>query len=62
MPLYPGETFDVIQGAFEKSNVDANREMVRALELQRLFEANSSVIKAFDLINNRSNDLARLNR
>jgi len=57
-----GETFDIIQGAFEKSNVDGNKEMTKAIELQRLFEANSSVIKAFDMINNRSSDLAKLNR
>jgi len=60
--LPAGETFDVIQGAFEKSNVDANREMTRLIEVQRMFEANSAMIKAFDLINNRNADMARLNR
>jgi flagellar basal body rod protein FlgG len=57
-----GEVFDVIQGAFEKSNVDANKEMLKAIELQRMFEANSSMVKAFDMINSRSADLAKLNR
>ena len=57
-----GERFEIIQGAFEKSNVDANKEMIKALELQRLFEANSAVIKAIDSINSRSADLAKLNR
>ena len=57
-----GEPFDVIQGAFEKSNVDANKEMVKAIELQRMFEANSSVIKAIDGINSKSASMARLNR
>ncbi|MCL2071216.1 MAG: flagellar hook-basal body complex protein [Oscillospiraceae bacterium] len=57
-----GERFDIIQGAFEKSNVDANKEMVKALELQRLLEANSAAIKAYDMINNRNADMAKLNR
>ena len=57
-----GERFDIIQGAFEKSNVDANKEMVKLLELQRMFEANSAILKAFDMINSRSADLAKLNR
>ena len=60
--LPEGEMFDIIQGSFEKSNVDANKEMTKAIELQRMFEANSSVIKAIDMINNRSADLAKLNR
>jgi flagellar basal body rod protein FlgG len=57
-----GEVFGIIQGAFEKSNVDANREMLRAIELQRMFEANSAVLKAIDQMNSRSSDLAKLNR
>jgi len=56
------ETFAIIQGAFEKSNVDGNKEMLKVIELQRMFEANSSVVKAFDAINSKSSDLAKLNR
>jgi len=54
------ETYHIVQGAFEKSNVDGNKEMIKAIELQRLFEANSSVIKAFEMINNKSSDMAKL--
>jgi flagellar basal body rod protein FlgG len=57
-----GERFDIIQGAFEKSNVDANKQMIRAIEVQRHFEANSVVVKGFDMINSRSADMAKLNR
>lgn len=57
-----GERFDIIQGAFEKSNVDPNKEMTKALELQRLFEASSAALKAFDMINSKNADMARLNR
>jgi flagellar basal body rod protein FlgG len=56
------ERFDIIQGAFEKSNVDPNKEMVRIIELQRLFEASSAALKAFDMINQRNADMAKLNR
>lgn len=56
------ERFDIIQGAFEKSNVDANKEMTKLIELQRLFEASSAALKAFDLINSRNADMAKLNR
>jgi flagellar basal body rod protein FlgG len=54
--------YAIVQGAFEKSNVDANKEMAKALELQRMFEANSTMIKAFELINSRNADMAKLNR
>ena len=57
-----GERFDIVQGGFEKSNVDANREMTRMIELQRMFEANSAVVKAFDAMNSRSADMAKLSR
>ncbi|MCL1788747.1 MAG: flagellar hook-basal body protein [Oscillospiraceae bacterium] len=60
--LPEGERFDIIQGAFEKSNVDVNKEMTKALELQRMYEASSSALKAFDMINNRNADMAKLNR
>ncbi|EKC46434.1 hypothetical protein OBE_16265, partial [human gut metagenome] len=34
-----GEKYDIIQGCFEKSNVDANKEITSLMETQRLFEA-----------------------
>jgi flagellar basal body rod protein FlgG len=54
-----GERFDVIQGGFEKSNVDANKEMARAMEVQRLYEANSQILKYLDTMNSRSISIAR---
>lgn len=41
----------VIQGAFERSNVDTGVEMTRAIEAQRSFESLSSAIKILDSIN-----------
>ncbi|MDR0222904.1 MAG: flagellar hook basal-body protein [Oscillospiraceae bacterium] len=55
-----GETFDVIQGAFEKSNVDGNKEISKAMEVQRMFEANSAILKYFDTINAKSASMAKL--
>ncbi|MDR2559605.1 MAG: flagellar hook basal-body protein [Oscillospiraceae bacterium] len=57
--LPPGETFDIIQGGFEKSNVDANLEMARAMEVQRLYEANSAILKYIDTMNSRSVSIAK---
>ncbi|MCL1866281.1 MAG: flagellar hook-basal body complex protein [Oscillospiraceae bacterium] len=54
------EVYEVVQGAFEKSNVDGNKEIIKAIELQRMFEANSSIIKAFEAINNKTADMAKL--
>jgi flagellar basal body rod protein FlgG len=53
------ERFDIIQGGFEKSNVDANKEMARAMEIQRLFEANSQILRYLDTMNQRATSLAR---
>ena len=33
MTIPEGEKFDIIQGAFEKSNVDANKEITHAMEV-----------------------------
>ncbi|MDR0821262.1 MAG: flagellar hook-basal body complex protein [Oscillospiraceae bacterium] len=60
--LPEGETFDVIHGAFEKSNVDANKEMTQAMEAQRLFEANSKILIHFDTMNAKSASIASLAR
>ncbi|MDR2532507.1 MAG: flagellar hook-basal body complex protein [Oscillospiraceae bacterium] len=57
--LPAGEGFDIIQGAFEKSNVDVNKEMTRAMEIQRLYEANSKMLQYIDTLNARSVSLAR---
>ena len=52
--LPDGETFVVIQGAFEKSNVDPIKEMTQAMEANRMYEANSKILQAIDTINQRA--------
>lgn len=46
-----GLEYDIIQGAYERSNVDSNYEMTRLMEAQRMFEANSAILKQMDAIN-----------
>ncbi|MCL2086326.1 MAG: flagellar hook-basal body complex protein [Oscillospiraceae bacterium] len=58
--LPEGETFDIIQGGFEKSNVDANKEMAMAMETQRHYEANSRMLRHFDTMNGRTAGMAAL--
>lgn len=48
------QTYTIIQGAFEKSNVDSVKEMTQAMEAQRMYEANSKILQYFDTINRRS--------
>ena len=54
MTIPAGEKYDIIQGCFEKSNVDANKEITSLMETQRLFEASSAVLKYMDTINGRA--------
>lgn len=54
--LPAGETFDIIQGCFENSNVDGNKEMTQAIEVQRLYEANSKILQYLDAINTKANE------
>ena len=54
MTIPDGEKYDIIQGCFEKSNVDANKEITALMETQRLFEASSAVLKYMDTINGRA--------
>lgn len=54
--LPAGETYDIIQGCFENSNVDGNKEMTQAIEVQRLYEANSKILQYLDVINTKANE------
>ena len=58
--LPEGEFFDVIQGAWEHSNVDGNKEITQLMEAHRLYEANSKILKALDQINSKAVDIASI--
>ncbi len=56
----PGEFFDVIQGCWEHSNVDGNKEITQMMEVQRLYEANSKILIYLDTINSRAAEIAAI--
>jgi len=53
-----GERYAVVQGAFERSNVDPNEEMTKAMRAQRMYEANSKVLQAFQQVNQIASTIA----
>ena len=48
------ELFVVVQGGYEKSNVDAIKELTQAMQAQRMYEASSKILQYFDTINQRA--------
>lgn len=48
------EEYVVVQGAFEKANVDSVKEMTQAIEAHRMYEASSKILQYFDTINQKS--------
>ncbi len=58
-PIPEGVQYDIVQGALERSNVDWNYELNMLLEANRLYEANSAVLKLADGINQGSNSLCK---
>lgn len=49
-----GEVYAVIQGAYERSNIDAIKEMTQAMQANRMYQANSKILQYFDTINQRA--------
>ncbi len=58
--LPEGERFDIIQGAWEHSNVDGNKEVTQMMEAHRLYQANSQILKQLDQINNKAQAIAEV--
>lgn len=57
-----GTSYNIIQGAFERSNVDVAVELTRSMSAQRSFESLSQAIKMLDSINEISaNKLSKIN-
>lgn len=55
------ESTDILQGYIEGSNVNAIAEMVKLIEIGRLYETYQKTIKTFDSIDDRAvNDLGRV--
>lgn len=58
--LPAGEEFVVVQRAYEKSNVDAVKEMTQAMEAHRMYEAASRILRGFDTINQQAAKIAEI--
>lgn len=54
------EEFVVVQRAYEKSNVDAVKEMTQAMEAHRMYEAASRILRGFDTINQQAAKIAEI--
>lgn len=53
MAIPEDEEYVVVQGAYEKSNVDPVKEMTQSMEAYRMYEAGSKIVKGFDTINQK---------
>ena len=51
--------FDIVQGAFERSNVDWNYELNMLMQAYRMYEANSRILKIIDTLNQGSSTLCK---
>lgn len=60
MELPEGEEYVVVQGGYEKSNVDAVKEMTQAMEAHRMYEAASRIVRYFDSMNQESRRIMEL--
>ena len=54
-----GLRFNIIQGALERSNIDWNYELSMMMNSNRLYEANSAVLKMMDSLVQGSNSLCK---
>ena len=52
--------YAVLQGAFERSNVDMAEQTTQAMAAQNLFTANSQMLKLMDAVNQRTAELGRM--
>lgn len=52
--------FAILQGVYEKSNVDAIKEMTQAMEAHRMYEASSKIFKGFDTLNQKGATISEL--
>ena len=56
-----GETFEVRQGSYERSNVDVAEETIKAMDAQNVFTACSTALKIINSVNQiAANDLAKI--
>lgn len=54
------DDYVIIQGVYEKSNVDPIKEMTQAMEAHRMYEAGSKIFRGFDSMNQKSSTISEL--
>lgn len=52
--------FEIIQGAYERSNIDLNYELTMMMNTNRIYEANSSLAKLLDSMNQKATSLCKV--
>ena len=55
-----GQEYSVIQGSYERSNVDMAQEMTKSMAAQRNFETCSQMLQIMDSINQKTAEVGKL--
>lgn len=55
-----GTRFEIIQGAYERSNIDVNYEMTMMMNANRIYEASSSLAKLLDSMNQKATSICKI--
>lgn len=55
-----GTRFEIIQGAYERSNIDVNYEMTMMMNANRIYEASNSLAKLLDSMNQKSSSICKI--
>ncbi len=54
-----GTKYEIVQGAYERSNIDLNYELTMMMNANRLYEASSAILKLCDSMNQASATLCK---
>ena len=55
-----GTRYEIIQGAYERSNIDVNYEMTMMMNANRIYEASSTLAKLYDSMNQKTTSLCKV--
>lgn len=55
-----GTRYEIIQGAFERSNIDVNYEMTMMMNANRIYEASSTLAKLLDSMNQKATSICKV--
>ncbi len=55
-----GTRYEIIQGAFERSNIDVNYELTMMMNTNRIYEASNSLAKLLDSMNQKATSICKI--